>query len=191
VPELRHPPVTRHDQHGNRVSYRAAECTYRSLTVSGLCFWHSLCVVFQEDNNTAVNGLSFGGWFFRVLASGTAPSLRASTPQRGAHSPLFLLGSEGPPITPNLLPLFPTVLAEVPFSLGLRKLAAEHHRSCKPRDLGLTAHAVPVFQERVYLGVERTAGQELLPQDASETPPALVPLGQDRQHQKSDEAPCL
>jgi len=69
--------------------------------------------------------------------------------------------------------------------------------SRQPSDLGgfsreiISALAVPVFQERVYLGVEGTAGQELLPQDASETPPALVPLGQDRQHQKSDEAPCL
>ncbi len=66
MPELRHPPVTQYDQHGNRVSYRAAECTYRPMTVSSLCFWHSLCVVFQEDNNTAVSDLSFGGWFMNI-----------------------------------------------------------------------------------------------------------------------------
>jgi len=33
------------------------------MAVSGLCFWHSLCVVFQEDSTTAVSGFSCEGWF--------------------------------------------------------------------------------------------------------------------------------
>ena len=82
MPELRHPPVTRHDQHGNRVSYRAAERTYRSLTVSGLCFWHSLCVVFQEDSTTAVNSFSCEGWF--MSARTRLHSINPATEEVGA-----------------------------------------------------------------------------------------------------------
>jgi acyl-CoA reductase-like NAD-dependent aldehyde dehydrogenase len=52
------------------------------MTVSSLCFWHSLCIVFQEDNNIAVSGLSFGGWFMSIHTC--VQSINPATEEVGA-----------------------------------------------------------------------------------------------------------